>query len=91
MTREEAIYILRNTAWLGTDKDRDETEQAVEVAIKALEQEPKTGRWIVTNQHALIPSSMRYKCSECGHIRSRHDGDILNYCPNCGADMRGSD
>ena len=36
MTREEAIYRLKNTAWLGTDKDREETEQAVDMAIEAL-------------------------------------------------------
>ena len=36
MTKEEAIYRLKNTAWLGTDKDREETEQAVDMAIEAL-------------------------------------------------------
>ena len=41
MTREEAIYQLRNTAWLGTHEDREKTEEAVEMAISALEQEPK--------------------------------------------------
>lgn len=41
MTREEAIYRLKNTAWLGTDKDREETVQAVDMAIKALRELPK--------------------------------------------------
>lgn len=41
MTKEEAIYRLKNTAWLGTDKDREETEQAVEIAIKSLGELPK--------------------------------------------------
>ena len=36
MTREEAIYRLKNTAWLGTDEDREQTEQAVDMAIEAL-------------------------------------------------------
>ena len=36
MTREEAIHRLKNTAWLGTDKDREETEQAMNMAIEAL-------------------------------------------------------
>ena len=27
-----------------------------------------------------------YKCSECGYIKR---GGKSNYCPNCGADMRG--
>lgn len=29
MTREEAIEVLKNAAWLGTDKDREQTEQEV--------------------------------------------------------------
>jgi hypothetical protein len=37
MTREEAKTILKNAAWLGTHEDRDKVEQAVEMAIQALE------------------------------------------------------
>lgn len=40
MTREEAIHRLKNTAWLGTNKDREETEQAVDMAIEALKRKP---------------------------------------------------
>ena len=42
MTREEAIYELKNAAWLGTHDERNKTEEAVEMAIKALSQEPCT-------------------------------------------------
>ena len=37
MTIDEAKSRLLNTAWLGTDEDRDKTEEAVKVAITALE------------------------------------------------------
>ena len=37
MTIQEAIKILRNAAWLGSDADRDRTEEAIEVALEALE------------------------------------------------------
>ena len=40
MTREEAINILRQAAWLGSDANREQTEQAVDMAISALEQYP---------------------------------------------------
>lgn len=40
MTREKAIYILKNLAWLATEASTNKTEEAVEMAIKALEQEP---------------------------------------------------
>ena len=38
MTREEAIYRLKNTAWLGSDADRVATEEAVQMAIEALQE-----------------------------------------------------
>ena len=36
MTAQEAITILRNAAWLGTDEEREKVEQAVDMAIEAL-------------------------------------------------------
>lgn len=39
MTREEAIYKLKNSAWLGTDSDRDEMKKAIDMAIEALSAE----------------------------------------------------
>lgn len=57
-----------------------------EEAIEALEQQPKTGHWIETSEETV--------CSECGKY-PYDDGEyhIANwssdYCPNCGADMRG--
>ena len=41
MNTQEAIKILRNTAWLGTNEDREKTEQAIEVVAEALERESK--------------------------------------------------
>ena len=37
MTREEAISTLRNTAWLGTDKKVGQVEEALQMAITALQ------------------------------------------------------
>ena len=41
MTRAEAIYRLKNTAWLGSDADRVATENAVQMAIEALKAQDK--------------------------------------------------
>lgn len=30
-----------------------------------------------------------YQCSECGFIRDAYILDVNNFCPNCGADMKG--
>lgn len=43
MTKEEAKNILRNAAWLGTHDERNKTEEAVDMAIQALSQEPCEG------------------------------------------------
>ena len=74
MTREEALYILHNSSVyhpLYLD--------ALNMAIEALEQEPKTGYWI-TKPHIYGVAF----CSECGfELRI----DDTKYCPNCGAKM----
>ena len=48
-----------------------------------IEVEPrKHGRWIAdTYWHG-------YHCSMCGNQRSYIEVQVINYCPNCGADMR---
>lgn len=44
--------------------------------------QPRKGKWILDNPHSEI---YRYACSEChAHHRARYD-----FCPSCGADMRG--
>lgn len=60
-----------------------------QMAIKALEQEPKTGHWI--NRHIIANTSIdMIVCSECGEEFS-YDAETgiseYNYCPNCGARM----
>jgi len=46
MTIDQAIYILKNTAWLGSNDKRDETECAVETVINELERR----RWILCSE-----------------------------------------
>ena len=55
-------------------------------------QESKTGHWkFIFGGTRCCYSDVRVKCNICGHIRSRMDGDILKYCPNCGAKMLPTD
>lgn len=54
-----------------------------EDALKALPSaQPKTGKWID------VPHTFLSKCSACEWLNDIYDFD---YCPNCGADMRGED
>lgn len=85
MNTHEAIKILRNTAWLGTNEDREKTEQAIEVVAEALEQEPKRGKWI--RQGREIDGNYRYMCSECEHIDIQAEKQEVPYCWYCGVRM----
>ena len=58
---------------------REDYEEFLEMAIKALEQEPKTGKWI---EH-FDESGKWYECDQC----HTDWGGAVNFCPNCGAKM----
>ena len=73
--------------------------QAIEHAIDILELLPaadvqlaKRGRWLIKENHFHSCGIMLYaECSCCGHTCSTPESEHNNYCPNCGADMRGED
>lgn len=93
LTRTEAIKELSE---MRTDPWTDSRQmQALDIAINSLkideqydlmyeQAEPKTGHWIVSN----VPNSIFQMCSECGFNRAEL---YFNFCPNCGADMRGEE
>ena len=78
MTREEAINQL---GWLTCKTNEEQKLEAIDMAIEALKSRPK-GHWIEEN-----PSGT-FICSECGH-KPYNQLTMSNYCPWCGADMRG--
>lgn len=107
MTREEAIAILENEKecvnrankndYCNRDcyncelvKTDTEILTALDMAISALEnkgvnpQEPKTGHWSHDGSHW----KNRFICSECGY---KLFDEPTNYCPNCGAKMKGGE
>lgn len=100
MTRGEAvIWLINITADIGKSEHRDlwHYEQALLEIREMLESEPerKNGKWIRLDKDNkfFVPHMLR--CSECGNILDKHGvnsgrGDA-NYCPNCGADMRGEE
>ncbi len=77
MTNQEAIDYLMDP----TDKGLEAHEEAVAMAVEALRNQPRSGRWIDCGVQANLFTSM-YTCSVCG----RH-GDGTPYCPYCGAKM----
>ena len=72
MTREEAIDRLKEAR---AGHKEFLSVETLNMAIKALEQEPKTGHWIKT------PNG--FKCSKCLIVHSH----TSIFCPSCGAKM----
>lgn len=69
MTAQEAIDILRNAAWLGSDADRERTEEAIEVALDALDKRiPKKPKLF----EKTYPK--QWACPNCGYsVTSLHE------------------
>ena len=87
MSREEAIEKLE----LMRQKVDEETYRALILAIKALEQEQKSGEWIrwyeVVEHEKSTEHIPHCKCSVCNREQDPHSAKFINFCPNCGARM----
>ena len=61
-----------------------------EIKKSPLTEEPPKGEWI---EKEVFDGDTAYECSECGELFCLIDGtpadNLYNFCPNCGADMRG--
>lgn len=96
MTREEAIQLLVNATYSNEWQGNEDLTTAHNMAIEALEQEPKAGHWIEIAQYS--DAKHKIECSECGnHIIDRGHANSFNvknkykYCPNCGCRMESED
>ena len=87
MTIEKAIEILQELwRYKETDKYREaEIRQALDLAIQALKQKPKTGHW--TEKFNDIEGEVRFTCSSCGEYQLFE----TDFCPECGAEMSESE
>lgn len=99
LTNEEASNILRLLAseslegvsrFVESENNRDKFKQAYEMAIKELKR--KKGTWIEQEDGW---GGYYYDCSICKESWTTIDGtpvdNGMNFCPNCGADMRGEE
>jgi len=62
---------------------------AFDIVLKHIKGDDRpTGHWIYEHrQMASVPTDDNVTCNSCGVKRARMHGDILKYCPNCGAKM----
>ena len=94
MTRDEAIEILEDEMYVIWESASEKTfamtrNEAFDMAIEAIKNKRPKGHWIPQNHNktnGMVSTLVYYypKCSVCGHC-----ANYTNFCPNCGADMRG--
>lgn len=80
----EAVDIIKSECYIMNLLNLDRTRainSALDMAVEALEQKREKGRWLNIN---IYNGGI---CSECG-IQGHAS---YNFCPICGADMRGED
>lgn len=59
--------------------------EILDLATKALEQEPKTGHWIIEGD--CEGKTRTCVCDICGEKTGKYTWKNPNYCSNCGAKM----
>lgn len=98
MTKELAIICLKGIKQYGRDTftEQSDWQNSLNMAIQALE-ERKQGEWIIDDkEHGRI---WHCHCSNCKKDPQDYIGGSENwwlvrlsdYCPNCGAEMRGDE
>ena len=100
IARENAIKELKefqiDIGSCQDDLNNSSLYYALDIAIKALEQQPKIGYWRVRNSEEQDYGTAGIKtwytqivCSKCGWIKTAIEGLTrqYHYCPNCGAKM----
>ena len=62
--------------------------EAVEIldAMPTVQPEPKEGHWI---EEKIYRDVIECNCSECGQLMTTAATVRMNFCPNCGAKMKG--
>ena len=86
MTNEEAIYRLRNTAWLGNKSEEEETLKAIDMAVQALEKQIPKRPYRKTIHYPYMQDMDVCQCVTCLRrlrtTRTTAKGDA--HCPKCG-------
>ena len=88
-------YNIDGNGEADAEEARKDLEEIFGLAIKALEQEPKTGHWIEKGKTDIAYDMSGYKswatkymCNHCGFIHTAIENHgVYSYCPNCGAKM----
>ena len=90
MTREEAIErmkTMRREHATNPCPDRTAFDMAISALSENKEEDRPKGHWIEIGY--VGNGNYMFECSECHHTDTQSKAVKVNYCWNCGADMRG--
>ena len=87
ISRQAAIDALDMIGSVDTDADREYARE-VFMSLPSAQPQRKKGKWI-KHIDDLYPAESTIECSVCHNEQPLTIDD--NYCPNCGADMRGEE
>ena len=78
MIDADALIAYCDKNWIPLNVDAVNAQPTIE--------ERKTGKWIRKISVVDCATFVGDECSQCGYFKSMGQA---NFCPNCGADMRG--
>jgi len=92
--------ILKAVRDVGVNVDKDELLKALAYDRDQYNKgyhdaEPKVGKWEQKpykrqGHEEVVIEGYSWRCSSCGDARKRNEPD-MNFCPNCGARMKGEE
>ena len=87
VSRKVALDSLEELDW-DTTYERSQVEEMLKSLPSVTPIRPK-GKWIEkVDEETAYSKTWHYECSECGKNNTCFGGNP-NFCPHCGADMRG--
>lgn len=89
ISRQDAVYALTEAnlkSRMDSVKVGQENRSAIRIIMELPSAKRKHGEW----KHTITYYPY---CSECGWMPEENEmgGVLFDYCPNCGADMRGEE
>ena len=89
ISKKAALVAVKDAlmAWSYMPEWRD--EKILEAIAELPSAEPKVGKWERHYSRPNVYADLFWHCSECGYRSSDNWADKFNFCPHCGADMRG--
>lgn len=90
ISKEEAMQLLTEDYYASRSREEDERAEVcllhlIDISNLPTIEERKEGRWIRDGHHIICSECSEYICD------TDREGDTIpqNFCPNCGARMKG--